>query len=173
MSASRTFYFLDRKPCRLALLAVAVCFSLGATDSSARYNDLNHRLMCTCGCAQILGECNHVGCPSSGQELSELSAGIAAGKSDQEILDPLFGQVRRDGAGRAHHAWLRSGGLDCALRGLWRGAAGHHSAGPALGGWPAQKRKPPADHRHRRPGRHRAHENRIRRETGMTEDFKP
>ena len=42
--------------------------------------------MCTCGCAQLLGECNHVGCPSSGQELSELSADIAAGMSDQQIF---------------------------------------------------------------------------------------
>jgi cytochrome c-type biogenesis protein CcmH/NrfF len=68
------------------LLVVAVCFSLGATDSGARYHDLNHRLMCTCGCAQMLGECNHVGCPSSGQELSELSSYIAAGMSDKEIF---------------------------------------------------------------------------------------
>ncbi len=68
------------------LLAVAVCFSVGATDSGARYHDLNHRLMCTCGCSQLLGECNHVGCPSSGQELSELSADIAAGMSDQQIF---------------------------------------------------------------------------------------
>jgi cytochrome c-type biogenesis protein CcmH len=59
---------------------------MGAADSSARYHDLNHRLMCTCGCAQLLGECNHVGCPSSGQELSELSADIAAGMSDQQIF---------------------------------------------------------------------------------------
>jgi cytochrome c-type biogenesis protein CcmH/NrfF len=68
-------------------LAVAVCFSLGATDASARYNDLNHRLMCTCGCAQILGECNHVGCPNSAGELQELRADIAAGQSDKEILN--------------------------------------------------------------------------------------
>jgi cytochrome c-type biogenesis protein CcmH len=67
-------------------LAVAVCFSLGATDAGSRYNNLNHRLMCTCGCAEILGECNHVGCPASGQELAELRAGINAGQSDQEIL---------------------------------------------------------------------------------------
>jgi cytochrome c-type biogenesis protein CcmH len=60
---------------------------MGATDASARYNDLNHRMMCTCGCAQILGECNHVGCTSSTGELQELRAGIAAGQSDKEILD--------------------------------------------------------------------------------------
>ena len=78
-----TFWF---RAFQVVVLAVAVCFSLGATDSSARYNDLNHRLMCTCGCAQLLGECNHVGCPSSGQELSELSADIATGLSDQQIF---------------------------------------------------------------------------------------
>jgi cytochrome c-type biogenesis protein CcmH len=67
-------------------LAAAVCFSLGATDTGSRYNDLNHRLMCTCGCAQILGECNHVGCTSSKQELDELRTYLAAGMNDQDIL---------------------------------------------------------------------------------------
>jgi cytochrome c-type biogenesis protein CcmH len=75
-----------------ALLAIAVCFSVGATDASSRYNDLNHRLMCTCSCAQILGECNHVGCTSSTGELNELRAGIAAGSSDKEILDTFVGK---------------------------------------------------------------------------------
>lgn len=69
------------------LLAVAVYFSMGATDASSRFVDLGHRLMCTCGCSQLLGECNHVGCPESGRERKELSDAIAAGKSDQAILD--------------------------------------------------------------------------------------
>ncbi len=43
--------------------------------------------MCTCSCAQLLGECNHVGCPESGRERNELSAAIASGLSDQQILD--------------------------------------------------------------------------------------
>ena len=75
------------KTLQAACLAVAVCFSLGASDSGSRYNNLNHRLMCTCGCAELLGECNHVGCQSSGQELAELTTGITDGKSDQQILD--------------------------------------------------------------------------------------
>ena len=75
-----------------ALLAIAVCFSVGATDAGSRYNDLNHRLMCTCSCAQILGECNHVGCPNSTGELNELRAGIAAGNSDKEILNTFVGK---------------------------------------------------------------------------------
>ena len=75
------------KGAQALLLAVAVCFSMGATDASSRYHDLSHRMMCTCGCAQILGECNHVGCTTSANGLNELRAAISAGKSDQEILD--------------------------------------------------------------------------------------
>ena len=75
------------KVAQALLLAVALCFSLGATDASARFTNLGHRLMCTCGCAQLLGECNHVGCPESGRMRNELSAAIASGLSDQRILD--------------------------------------------------------------------------------------
>ena len=84
----RTFRSLTfwMRAVQAGVLAVAVCFSMGATDASSRFNDLGHRLMCTCGCAQLLGECNHVGCPESGRMRDELSAAIAAGKSDKEIL---------------------------------------------------------------------------------------
>ena len=85
MKGSARFDFWS-KVLQAGVLAVAVCFSLGATSPSGRMVDLNHRLMCTCGCAQMLGECNHVGCPSSGQELQELGADIAAGMSDKEIF---------------------------------------------------------------------------------------
>jgi len=82
---SRSFSFWV-KVLQAGALAVAVCFSVGATDAGSRFNNLNHRLMCTCGCAEILGECNHVGCPNSAGELNELRAGIVDGKSDKEIL---------------------------------------------------------------------------------------
>lgn len=75
------------KAVQAASLAIAVCFSLGATDAGSRMNDMSHRLMCQCGCAQLLGECGHVGCPSREPELAELRAAIADGKSDQQIKD--------------------------------------------------------------------------------------
>jgi cytochrome c-type biogenesis protein CcmH/NrfF len=83
---SRAITFLTRTVEAL-VLASAICFSLGASDASSRFNDLGHRLMCTCGCAQLLGECNHVGCPESGRMRDELTAAIASGLSDKEILD--------------------------------------------------------------------------------------
>ena len=86
MKRSARLTFLMRTV-QAGTLAIAVCFSVGATDASSRFTNLNHRLMCTCGCAEILGECNHVGCPNSAGELDELRAGIANGQSDQQILD--------------------------------------------------------------------------------------
>ncbi|MFZ0392701.1 MAG: cytochrome c-type biogenesis protein CcmH [Terracidiphilus sp.] len=81
------------KGAQALLLAVAVCFSLGASSGSGtRINRLSHSLMCTCGCAQLLGECDHYGCPDRDKELAELTTGINAGKSDQQILDAFVAE---------------------------------------------------------------------------------
>ena len=42
--ARRSTFFI--KSAQALLLAIAVCFSIGASDSGSRFNDLNHRLMC-------------------------------------------------------------------------------------------------------------------------------
>jgi cytochrome c-type biogenesis protein CcmH len=83
-SSSRFSFLL--KASQAVLLAVAVCFSVGAGNSSERFNDLSHRMMCTCGCNEVLGECNHVGCPDSPHLRKELSEAINSGASDDEIL---------------------------------------------------------------------------------------
>lgn len=74
------------KAVQAGALAIAVCFSVGASDSSARYDHLNHQMMCSCGCGQVLGECNHVGCPDSPVQLAELRTAMSAGMTDQQIL---------------------------------------------------------------------------------------
>ena len=42
--------------------------------------------MCTCGCSQILLECNHVGCPNSTGEIADLHAQLDAGASDSAVF---------------------------------------------------------------------------------------
>jgi cytochrome c-type biogenesis protein CcmH/NrfF len=71
---------------QLALLGILIAVTAGAADSSARFEKDSHQLMCGCSCNQLLGECNHVGCPVSPVMLSELSAGIARGDSDDTIF---------------------------------------------------------------------------------------
>jgi cytochrome c-type biogenesis protein CcmH/NrfF len=71
---------------QLVLLCILIAVTAGATDSTARFNKDSHELMCACGCAQLLGECNHVGCPDSENMLAQLGASIAKGESDDTIL---------------------------------------------------------------------------------------
>jgi len=67
------------------LIAAVVIFT-GAGDDSARFNDLGHRLMCACGCRQILLECNHVGCGYSDRMRAELVAAVDRGDNDDLTL---------------------------------------------------------------------------------------
>jgi cytochrome c-type biogenesis protein CcmH/NrfF len=70
---------------RIALLALAALLLTGAGDD-ARFNDLGHRLMCVCGCNQILLECNHVGCQYSDRMRAELAAALDRGDNDSLTL---------------------------------------------------------------------------------------
>ncbi len=70
----------------LILVLGSLSLSMGAADVTLREAKLGHRTMCTCGCAQLLGECNHVGCPNSPGMLKTLHADVAGGLSDHEIL---------------------------------------------------------------------------------------
>ncbi len=69
------------------VLIVFVAFTmLGASSPSGRFTRLGHDLMCTCGCAEILLECNHVGCPNSTGEIADLHAQLDSGASDGAIF---------------------------------------------------------------------------------------
>lgn len=72
---------------QLSLACLLLLFMSGASNTFDRYQQLgHHNLICTCGCGQILLECNHVGCTVSTQEEAELRTAIARGDSDQLIL---------------------------------------------------------------------------------------
>ena len=71
---------------RAALILALALLLLGASGADTRFTSLGQHLMCTCGCGQVLLECNHVGCQSSEQMRGELHAAIARGDSDDDVL---------------------------------------------------------------------------------------
>lgn len=71
---------------QLSAACLLVVFLVGAGDNEARYNDLGHRMMCMCGCNQVLLECNHVGCTVSTQMEGELRNALAHGDGNNLIL---------------------------------------------------------------------------------------
>ena len=71
----------------IAILCLVVVLFMGAGDDvSGRFNNLGHKLMCRCGCNQVLLECNHVGCTYSEGMRNELMAGLQRGDSDDLVL---------------------------------------------------------------------------------------
>lgn len=69
----------------MLVIGLAVAVFMGAGDSS-RFDKLGHRMMCPCGCGQILLECNHVGCAYSDKMRNELMAGLDRSDSDDLIF---------------------------------------------------------------------------------------
>ena len=71
-----------------AMIAVASAMLPLHVDAqkTERSKVLGEKLMCMCGCGQILTQCNHINCPSSGPMLKELDAHVAKGEADDLIV---------------------------------------------------------------------------------------
>lgn len=69
------------------LLSCAVVLLMGADNQEARYQNLGGKIMCSCGCAQMLLKCNHVGCPNSDQMIRELRANVNKTSNDEAVLN--------------------------------------------------------------------------------------
>jgi cytochrome c-type biogenesis protein CcmH len=70
----------------LALAMAAPLAPLASAQQTERAKRLGGRMMCVCGCNQILTACNHVGCTTSHAMLKELDERIARGDSDDLVL---------------------------------------------------------------------------------------
>jgi cytochrome c-type biogenesis protein CcmH len=85
---------LDNRVWRISLVYAAVFLIAGGSlwvpiaraQKTDRAKQVGMKLMCVCGCAQVLVQCNHLNCPSSTPELKELDERIASGASDDMII---------------------------------------------------------------------------------------
>ena len=70
----------------LALAAIAPLVPVARAQDSPRAKELGQKLMCVCGCNQILGSCNHVGCTYSHDMMKQLEERIARNEPDDLTL---------------------------------------------------------------------------------------
>lgn len=57
-----------------------------STADTDRAKAVGSKLMCICGCQQVLTECNHIHCPSSVPMRGEVNEKLAAGMTDDQVL---------------------------------------------------------------------------------------
>jgi cytochrome c-type biogenesis protein CcmH/NrfF len=69
-----------------ALVAIAPLVPVVRAQDSPHAKELGQKLMCVCGCNQILGSCNHVGCTYSHDMMKELEDRIARNEPDDLTL---------------------------------------------------------------------------------------
>ncbi len=70
----------------LLAATAALLVSAASAQETARAKALGQKLMCVCGCNQILTACNHVGCTYSHTQLKELDQAVARNESDDLTL---------------------------------------------------------------------------------------
>lgn len=83
------------RPASVVLMLCAALALMGTAlyaQQTERAKEVGKKLMCVCGCGQVLVYCNHVGCAYSSGELKELDAHVAHGDSDDGILSAFVGE---------------------------------------------------------------------------------
>jgi cytochrome c-type biogenesis protein CcmH len=75
-----------------ALVLSAVPGGAEIPGQSQRAQKIGKRMMCMCGCNQILVECNHVGCTTSTAMLKELDERIARNEPDDLLIQSFVQQ---------------------------------------------------------------------------------
>ena len=77
----------------MAMVAIAplLITPIGAQQLSDRAKQIGGKFMCTCGCSQVLTECNHVGCGTSASMLKELNQALSRGDSE-DVITQMFVQ---------------------------------------------------------------------------------
>jgi cytochrome c-type biogenesis protein CcmH len=67
-------------------LAATGCTAVGRGEDLTENEQVYAQLMCNCGCNQVLGECNHVGCPNSVPMRAEVDRLLAEGHTPDEVV---------------------------------------------------------------------------------------
>jgi hypothetical protein len=82
---------MKRRFSEILLLCSAITLLMGADTQNARYERLGSKIMCSCGCAQMLLKCNHVGCPNSDRMIRQLRAltGTSGGVTGRDASSQL------------------------------------------------------------------------------------
>jgi cytochrome c-type biogenesis protein CcmH/NrfF len=94
---SRTRVRVPTRRRRLALIFAAIAGMASAmlpfhvdAQKTERAKVVGEKLMCMCGCGQILTQCNHINCPSSAPMLKELDQHVASGEADDLIVQDFI-----------------------------------------------------------------------------------
>ena len=74
---------------KLMMVIVLVPLALALDTDAPRVRSLAAKMLCNCGCGDVLSECSHAECKARGPLKQEIAAAIQQGKTDDQILESL------------------------------------------------------------------------------------
>jgi cytochrome c-type biogenesis protein CcmH/NrfF len=74
----------------LLLAGVSLWVPIARAQQTDHAKKVGMRLMCVCGCGQVLVQCNHINCPSAGPMLKELDSHINSAESDELVVQDFI-----------------------------------------------------------------------------------
>lgn len=96
-------------PTLLVLLLPVLLAPVALAQQTERAKNIGKRMMCVCGCNQILTECNHVGCTYSYKMLKELDDRVARNEPDdltvQDFIQEYGASVMLIPEARGFNLW--------------------------------------------------------------------
>jgi cytochrome c-type biogenesis protein CcmH/NrfF len=73
----------------LGLGLTLVAESFAVNSESVREKSVSSKILCNCGCGDILAECSHVQCQRRSALKQEIAAAVRDGNTDDEILNGM------------------------------------------------------------------------------------
>ncbi len=107
----------------VALFLLVSLLPSARAQQTERAKNLGKRMMCVCGCNQILTECNHVGCTYSYKMLKELDERVARNEPDdltvQSFIQEYGATVMLVPEAKGFNLWAWIMPVVVPLVGLW------------------------------------------------------
>ena len=70
-------------------VAVLVPLALALDGDASHIRSLAAKMLCNCGCGDVLAECSHAECKARGALKEEIATAIQQGKTDEQVLEAI------------------------------------------------------------------------------------
>jgi len=71
------------------MLLIAIALTSVAGNDADRVHSLTTKVLCNCGCGEVLSECSHSECKAKGPMKQKVASWVQSGKTDDDILGEL------------------------------------------------------------------------------------
>src|SRR4051812_43980533 len=78
-----------RRVSRVLLLLTLATACVALESDSTRAKSLSGKVLCDCGCREVLGDCSHKECQRKLLMRQEIEAALTRGRSDNQILQQI------------------------------------------------------------------------------------